>query len=174
MRDSASGIVAAEVLPEVDDVAGDDRRWAAPSCVASGVDDAQVGLVRDERGEVARARRRRGGRPRGATGRHRRGGPAVDGLALLAEEAGLLVDGDGVGLLAVAAPDDRAEPGLVGRADDRGAGAVAEDDAGAAVVHVQPAGEPLRGHDQHVAGLAGLHGGRGGVQGVDEARSSRS
>ena len=57
MRDSASGMVAAEVLPDVTmsraTIAFGQRRCG----LAIGVDDAQVGLVRDERREVLEARR---------------------------------------------------------------------------------------------------------------------
>ena len=76
-------------------------------------------------------------------------GPAEDRLALHASASGsrrswssrsrvqARVWRDGVALRAVGAPDDRADARDVGRADDDGAGAVAEDERGRAVVEVE-------------------------------------
>ena len=60
------------------------------------VDDAQIGLVRNERGQLLGLDPGPPARLEGHR-RHLRGGPAIDRLALLAEEVGRLVDGDGVG-----------------------------------------------------------------------------
>ena len=63
MRDSASGIVAAEVLPEVT-MSRATIGVGQPDAAGERVDDAQVGLVRDEGGDVL-------GRDAGALGRPR-------------------------------------------------------------------------------------------------------
>src|SRR6202035_1567354 len=97
----------------------------------NGLDDPQVGLMRDERGDLGRVD------PRLLAGleRDRRqgaGGPAENRLALLDDERVPVLDVDLVSQVAVAAPVDRADAGRVGRvrdrADDRGARAVSEDD----------------------------------------------
>ena len=61
---------------------------------------------------------------------------------------------DQVELLAVGAPDDRADARGVARSDDRGARAVGEDERRAAVADVGEVGEPLDADHQHVAGAA--------------------
>ncbi len=148
----------------------DDDRVRHVEAPRDRVDDAQVGLVWDECGELGRLDPGAlAGRERDR--RHVRGGPAIDALAVLAEGPGPLVDSDGVGLAAVAAPDDRPDAHVLRRADDRGAGCVGEDDAGRAIGEVHPAGEALGRDDEHVARVARLHGGRRRVERVHETRA---
>ena len=64
-------------------------------------------------------------------------------------------DLDRVVLVAVAAPDDRADARLVGGADHGGPGAVGEDDRRRPVLQVGDVGEPLDADDEGVAGRAG-------------------
>ena len=52
---SASGIEAADVLPDLDDVAGDDGVLAEAEPLGHRLDDAQVGLVRGEDVDVGGA-----------------------------------------------------------------------------------------------------------------------
>ena len=60
-------------------------------------------------------------------------------------------------LLAVGAPDRRADPGRVGGTDDGRAGAVAEDERRAAVVVVGEVGELLHPDDEDVLGAPAAH-----------------
>ena len=132
---------AAEVLPcsamsrAIDDVLGQLHR------PRHRVDDAHVRLVRDEDVEVVDGD---AGAVEGLVGDlgHLEGRPAEDRVALHDEVrhpgvlrgdhvAPVLALPDQVELLAVGAPDDRADAGLVGRADDDRAGAVGEDEGGA-------------------------------------------
>ena len=137
---------AEDVLPGLDDVAGDADASGSAELAGDRVDDAQVRLVRDERGQLAR----RDARP--AAGLAARPGPSrsvaqrktawpswprnagsVDGIAIR------------VARCSPSLPQtDRADAARrVGRADDGGAGAVGEDDRGAAVVRVDPVGQLL-------------------------------
>ncbi len=168
MRESASGMDAADVLPDVTmSRAMTASRQAEPA--HERVDDAQVRLVRDEgcdvgevdAGAAARLERDRRhlrrwpsgrppGPPGGRTASSRRWRPSRAARRRNPTRSG-----------PIAGSSDRADHG--------GARAVAEDDAGRAVVHVQPAGEPLGRDDEDVARLAGADRGRRGAERVDEA-----
>ena len=131
----ASGIEADDVLPGRLDVAGDDHGVRQLEQLRELVDDAHVRLVRDERGEVGAGDAGGVEGLRGDLG-HVPDGPAEHGLAFLAERrpcgrAVAVVDesrvhADRIRLRAVRAPDRRGDAGRLARADDRGAGAVAE------------------------------------------------
>src|SRR5689334_12631075 len=79
-------------VPRRHDVAGDDRVGRA-EVLGDRVDDPQVRLVRHEDGEVVRVDAGPAARLN-RDGRHLRGGPAVDGRPLLAEEPRIGVDHD--------------------------------------------------------------------------------
>src|SRR3954454_12411480 len=152
------------------DVAGDHRALGQTELLGHRLDDAQVGLVRGEDVDVLRS---------DAGGLHRldeglgqlRRRPAVDGLPGHGHGAAARGDLDGVVLVAVAAPGHRADAGLVGGTDDRGAGAVGEDHRGRPVVHVGHVGQPLHADDEGVAGGPGADRVADQAEGVAEARA---
>src|SRR6478672_11375809 len=165
----------------VGDVAGDADPRGQLHGAGHGVDDAHVGLVGDEHvqlvdpdpGAVERLL---------ADLRHREGRPAEDRVALHHQVrhhrlpggdhvAPVLALADQVELLAVGAPDDRADAGGLAGTDDRGAGAVGEDERRPAVADVGEVGEPLHADDQDVPGAAGAHEVGGHGHAVAEARA---
>src|SRR5690606_37319952 len=77
----------------------------------------------------------------------------------------------GVGLVARAAPDHRADARGVGGADDGRARPVGEDHRGGPVGPVEPLRQLLGADDQHVPGRARADGGVGGGERVAEARA---
>src|SRR5215218_3530522 len=113
-------------VARLDDVPGDDRGFGQPELPGHRLDDPQVGLVRGEHVDV---------RSRHAGLLHRlfqglgqlRGRPPVDGLAGHRHRRAALWDGDRGVLVAVAAPGDRSDAGLVGGADHGRSCAVGED-----------------------------------------------
>src|SRR5690349_7152280 len=148
----------------VGDVAGDLHRRRQLHRAGHSVDDPHVRLVRHEHVEVvdrdAGPVQRLGGDLGHLVGRppehraalhhqvrHRR-------LVLGHHVAPVLGLTDQVELLAVGAPDDRADAHLVGGSDHRAARAVGEDEGGAAVVQARDVGEPLDADHQHVLGAA--------------------
>src|SRR4029453_16458008 len=113
------------------------------------LDDPQVRLVRGEDVDVG------GGDPGlvhrldegvGELG----GGPAVARLAGHGHRRAAGGDLDGVVLVTVTAPRDRADARLVGGTEDGGAGTVGEDHRGGPVARVGDVGEPLHADDQGV------------------------
>ena len=131
-------------LPLVGDVAGDAYVLGQLHGLGHRVGDPHVGLVRHEQiqvlyrdpGAVQRLQsnlRHLVGRPaehRGAVHGDVRQRRVLDGEGLDPVRAQL----DGAVLLAVEIPDDRADPRDVGGTDDDGAGAVSEDERGAAQI----------------------------------------
>src|SRR5215475_7542831 len=129
-------------VARVHDVVGDQRlRGAEPA--RDRLDDAQLRLVRHERGQASRVYP--GPLARGQGDWVQRGGrPPEHRLPLLVDERAAVGNVDLVGHAAVAAPDHRPDAGrgarLGHRADHRGARSVREDDAGGAVGPVDPLG----------------------------------
>src|SRR5215469_5836195 len=110
-------------VARVHDVVGDPR-LRGPELARDGLDDAQVRLVRDERGEAGRVHAGLlAGRERDRV--QRGGGPPEHRLPLLVDERAPVGDADLVGHGAVAAPYHRPDAGrgarLGYRADHRGA-----------------------------------------------------
>src|ERR1700742_461278 len=129
-----------------------------PDLAAQCLDDAQVGLVRYERRQLAH--RHLGLLARLDSGRIQRGGgPAEHRLALLDQERVPVLDDDLVRDFPGAAPHHRADAGLFGRighrADNGRPGPVGEDDPGRPVLRVDPGRHLLRPDDQDVAGAPG-------------------
>src|SRR4051812_17345476 len=137
----------------LDQVLGDDDVRAEAQPLHDAVDDAGVGLVRDEGGQLLRpdpgplAGLQRERRQRG-------GGPAEDHLSLLLDVRLPALDAQHVALLRGRAPEYRADAGplAVGDRGDHGCPrAVAEEHGGGAVGPVGDVGELLRPDDDGVA-----------------------
>src|SRR5690625_890798 len=198
-RDGGRGGVAG-----LGDVARDDHRLRQPDPLGQHVDDAHVGLVREEHLDVLRLHP--GGLDRGG-GRlgHLEARPLEDGGPLLAQRGprrvGAVLHGEprvghvhGVGLGAVRPPHRGADRRRLGRADDGGARAVAQDEGDRAVGGVDDVGHALGADDEDVVGGAGadervglgdavavagarggdvVGGGGGGADGVGDPRGER-
>src|SRR3954452_1209401 len=149
------------------DVARDHRVLGEAEPLGHRLDDAQVGLVRGEDVDV-------GGADTGHLhgflegGGELRGRPAVDRLTGHGHRGAARRDLDGVVLVAVAAPGDRADARLVRGAHDGRARAVGEDHRGGPVVLVGDVGEPFDPDDQGVARGAGADGIGGDAERVAE------
>src|SRR4051812_8017401 len=150
------------------DVAGDHGALGQAELLGHRLDDAQVGLVRGEDVDVLRPDAGLLHRLDQGLGELRRR-PPVDRLAGHRHEAGAGDDLDRVVLVAVAAPDHRADARFVGCADDGRAGPVGEDHRGGAVGHVGDVGQPLDADDEGVADVAGADRVVGQAEGVAEA-----
>src|SRR6516162_1802983 len=162
-------------IARVHDVVGDQCLRRA-ELARDRLDDAQVRLVRHERGQAGRVHP--GPLARGQGDRVQRGGgPPEHRLPLLVDKRAAVGNADLVGQAAVAAPDHRPDPGcgirFGHRADHRGARAVREDNAGGPVSPVDPLGELLRPDHQHVPCAAGPHRVAGRAQRVTEAGARR-
>src|ERR1700677_2431326 len=137
------------------------------------LDDAQVRLVRHERGQLVNLHAGPlAGLPRDRV--DRRGRPAEHRLPVLMQERRAVRDGDLLHEVAGAAPDYRADAGLVvARPDHRRASAVGEDDAGRPVGPVHPGGHLLRADHHHVPRGSAADGGGGDFECVAEAGAGR-
>src|SRR5207248_5310032 len=134
-------------------------------------DDAGVGLVRDEGGDLVRAYSGAFARLQGER-RERGGGPAEHLLALLLHVRPPALDAYRVAALGSRAPQDGPDAGLLallGGAHDGRTGAVAEQDAGSPVGPVGEVGQLLGAHHDGVARRARPDGVVDGTQRVGEA-----
>src|SRR2546423_2527748 len=133
----------------LDDVLGD-HLVGDPQLAGQRFDDAQVGLVRHERGQVPGRDAGRGAGPLGQL-RQRGGRPPEDRLTTLLDVRAPALDGDHIALLRRGTPQHRPDARLLVRPDggDHGrAGPVAEEHAPPPVGPVGDVGALLRADDQ--------------------------
>ena len=129
------------------------------------VDDPHVGLVRHEDVEVVGGDAGRGRAPAAATlaiandAQRKTGLPCMIRCGIAGRSSAMTSrQSSSCRIRSNCSPSEPQTtgpmPGVVARADDRGAGAVGEDERGAAVVEVGDVGEPLDADHQHVLGAA--------------------
>ncbi len=143
-----------------------------PEPFADRAQDPRVGLVVDEEVDVVERQPRQGDRLGG------RGGHQVDGVAeglvaLHLDHQLVAVDLDQVGLGAVGAQDDRADPALQGAAHEDGAGAVGEDGGGPTIARVGEGHHQVGADHQNIDGAAGFDLPAGDRDGAEEAGAGR-
>ena len=152
---SASGIVAAEVLPSLA-IESITRSAVEAEPFADRAQDPRVGLVVDEEVDVVELEPGERRPPRSSSSAIRSTAYLKVSWPCMRMTRSVAVDLDQVGAGAVGAQDDRADAALQGAAHQHRAGAVGEDGGGGAIVGVGQGHHQVGADHENVDGAAGF------------------